>query len=164
MKQTVILRVPIEDDWDAGARLEVFTDFGHGSVDYTRPLLQRGLDLFPGQHGGRGVGVQPVGVGRVGDHKAARPAVGIGSSIVGITPVGTAPSYVEIPVSVPAAFGAWKFAVRAVDGQGNVQSEEAVESTVLVSGTEPPPLRTFALDSYDAIKDRLTFWFSRETE
>lgn len=164
MKQTVMLRVPIDDDWDAGVRLQVYTDFGTGTIDTDSPLLQRGLDLFPGKHRARGVGTQPVGVGRLGDHKAARPRAGIRHAIVGQTAVGTSPPFVVIPVQVPAAFGAWKFGVEAVDANGNVQGGGLAEVTAMVSGTEPPPLKSLSLVGYDATKDQLTLSFTREAE
>lgn len=87
MKQAVTLRVPIDVDWDAGDRLQVYSDFGSGTIDTTKPLVVRGPDMFPGQQQARGVGVRPVGIGRVGDGKAARRRGGIGRSRLGVTPV-----------------------------------------------------------------------------
>jgi len=161
--QTITLRVAVDEDWDAGDGVQVYSDFGGGEVDTDRPLLAAPFDLFPGQQRARGVGVQPVGLGRVGDGKARRPRTGIGQAIVGVTPVGTATPFVEIPVEIPAGFGTWKFAVQAVNSEGVVQGEALAEIAAVVSATEPPPLRSFGLSSYDSETDQVVFNFT-ETE
>ena len=162
--QTAILRVPIDDGWDAGTRLQVYADFGSGTVDTDTPLLARPFEVFPGQHALRGHGEQPYGRGRVGDGKAARPVTGVGRAIYGRTPYGSAPPFVEVPVNVPAAFGQWKFAVKAVDGAGNAQSAGLNEIEAVVSGTEPPPVKSFALHSIHLITGQATFDFTLTEE
>ncbi len=162
--QRVILPIPIADGWDAGDRLQVFTDWGDGTIDTSTPLLARPLNIFPGQQRAKPLGRQPVGRGRVGDHKASRPRRGLGRTRIGRTPVGTTPAVIHVPVDVPPAFATWKFAAQVVDVNGNVQSEDPAEISAVVSGTEPGPLASFALDSYDDGTDQATFAFAVDDE
>jgi len=163
-KQTVMLRVPVDEAWDAGDALQVYADSGTGTVDLAKPLLARPAALFPGQHAAKGIGRQPVGRGRTGDLKARRSRPGMGRARVGITKVGKSPAVLQVPVEIPAAFGNWKFAVKVVDRLGVVQTAAAAELQVVVSGTEPPPLSAFAFDSYDQGADVLTFSFIKGSE
>lgn len=162
--QTVTLRVPIESSWDGGTRLQVYCDKGTGTVDPTKPLLARPVAVFPGQHAAVGLGRQPVGRGRVGDSKPARKRRGLGRTRVGITPVGRTPPVIDITVHVPPAFGTWKFAVQAIDRDGNVQTDALQEIAAVVSGTEPAPPKSFAMASYDSGSDQVTFDFSTDAE
>ena len=164
MKQAITLRVPIHADWDAGDRVQVFTDFGTGTVDLTKPLLARPVDVFPGRHRARGLGFQPVGRGRVKGGRASRPHRGIRTTRVGRTPVGNAEPFVALTVNVPAAFGQWKFAVRVVDAFQNVQAGGAQEISAIVSGTDPSPLRRLEYAGYDNVNDQVTFTLTRNTE
>lgn len=163
-KQAVTLRVPIHEDWDAGDRLQIYTNFGSGEVDTDKPLLRRPVEIFPGQQRSRGLGRQPVGIGRVGDFKAARPRRGLGTTRAGVTPVGTTPAVIEVTVDLPAAFGKWKFAAKAIDRHGNVQSGDLEVIEAVVSGTEPPPLEAFSYNGYDSETDQVSFDFSKGAE
>lgn len=163
-KQTIILRVAIDENWDAGDRLQVFTDSGSGVVDMSKPLLRRPFALFPGQQPAQAYGRQPYGFGRHGDNLASRPATGGLMSIYGTTPHGGTLVAVEVAVEVPPAFGVWKFAAQVVDGFGNVQAGGPLELAVLVSGTQPAPPAAFGFVSYDAPSDRVTFGFSKDAE
>ena len=156
-KQTVTLRVPVDDDWDAEDRVQVYTDFGSGMIDMTRPLLSRQRDVFPGQHHARGFGEQPFGVGRFSDFKAERPVSGFEQTPFGVAPFGTPGPFVELTVDVDAAHGKWKFAVKAVDRDGTVQGGALQETSVVVSGTDPPPLARFAFNGYDGVNDQAIF-------
>ena len=75
--------------------------------------------------------------------------------------MGTTPPFVEIPVEIPAAFGKWKFAVRAVNGEGTVQGEALEEIEAVVSAEEPAPLRSLSLAGYDSETDQVTFNFEK---
>lgn len=163
-KQTVLLRVEIEDTWDAGDRLQVYTDQGSGTIDLNKPLLKRPLEIFPGQQAGQPYGRQPYAVGRHGDNLASRPPNGIAGTIYGTTPHGGALVAIEVAVEVAPAFGKWKFAAQVMDGHGNVQTAALQELSAMVSGTDPAPPAEFALVSYDAPSDRVTFSFSKDAE
>lgn len=163
MRQSVTLRIPVQEGWDGGDRLQVFCDFGTGTLDTTRPLLPEPIEVFPLRAAAMGVGLQSVGATRA-DLRAPRRPGTIGQGVVGVTPVGEAPDSVEVTVDLPAAFGAWKFAARAIDRLGNVQSGGLTPITKVVSATEPAPLKSFAFASYDGVTDRVTFAFERNAE
>ena len=163
-RQSVTLAVPYDDAWDAGDRLQVFTDFGSGTIDVSQPLLARAVEIFPRQFPARGLGQQPLGVGQAGNGKAARPPGKAGRTILGVTPLGTAPPLLDVSVDAPPVFGTWKFAARAADRYGNVQAASLAEATTCVSATEPTPLATFRLASYDAGTDVFTFDVAVGTE
>lgn len=162
--QRIILPIPIDADWDAGDRIQVYTDWGDGTIDLSRPLLARPMDVFPGQQRAKPLGQQPVGAGRVGDFKANRPRRGLGRTRVGMTPVGTTPSVIDVPVDVPPAYGTWKFAAQVVDVHDNVQAEAPAEISAVVSGTEPPPVATLLLIIYSPGTDQATFAFWLDAE
>jgi hypothetical protein len=163
-KQTVMLRVPVAESWDAGDAIQVYADNGTGTVDFNTPLLARPAPLFPGQHAAKGVGLQPVGRGRTGDQKARRARPGMGRAVTGKTKVGTSPKTLAVPVEVSAAFGNWKFSAKLVDRFGVVQAAAGTEAQVIVSGTEPPPLSSFTLNGYDFAGDVATFDFVKGSD
>lgn len=164
-KQSVTLRVPIASGWDGRTRLQVYTNFGSGAVDTSKPLLPRPMEVFPGQPVSRGFGARRFGLGRFGDGKPGRGGTAVfGRQRFGKTPFGNPTPFVEVTVDVAAAFGAWKFGVKAVDRFGNVQAGGAEEVTRVVSGTDPPPLKSFAVNGYDSQVDQVTFDFVKETE
>lgn len=164
MLQRVTLSLAINDDWDAGDTAQVYTDRGTGTLDMTRPLLAKPLDLFPGRHRGRGVGRQPVGIGRVESGRASRPRVRLGRHRVGITPVGSEPKVLGIAVDVPPSSDTWKFGIEITNRFGNVQAGPISTVDVVLSGTEPAPAASFAFVSYDGGSDQVTFSFSKDAE
>ena len=163
--QRVTLRVPIPGGWDAGGRVQVYTDSGSGTVDTSKPLLARAVEVFPGAVASRGFGITAFGSAQFGDNKPSRPHVAVfGRELFGKTPFCNPEPFVLVGVDVPAAFGKWKFAVEAVDRFGNTQSGGVQEIEAMVSGTEPPPLKSFAVNGYDDPTDRLTFDFVTNAE
>jgi len=70
---------------------------------------------------------------------------------------GDSQPYVEVTCYLPATFGVWKFAVEAIDAEGNVQAGGLEEIERVVSGTEPSPMTDFSLSSYDSETDTFTF-------
>jgi hypothetical protein len=161
-KQLLTLQVPIDDSYDAGDTLQVFTDFGSGTVDTSKPLLAKTLAMFPTKHPAAGVGRTPVGVGRLGDMRPARPVRGIGAARTGRTPLGTAPVYLAVNVEVPAAFGKWKFAARITDRFGVVQGGALQTFESMVSGIEPPALEALTFQSVSG--GQAIFGFTRGSD
>lgn len=158
MRQPITLRVPIEDDWDAGIQLQAYTDRGGGEIDTDRPLLGKAKQVFPGRQRMGGFGRHIHGYARHGDLRAGRPRNGgWGDHRWGQIAHGSSQPYARVTVNVPAAYGLWKFAVQAVDAEGNAQAGALIELERVVSGTEPEPLRRFVLSSYDSENDRFTF-------
>lgn len=158
--QRVSLLVALNEAWDGDVRFQCYTDFGDGSVDFTKPLLARAYVVFPGHTLGEGIGDDPLGDAPLGDGGVALPPYwGFEDSGLADAPLGDGEAYVPLEVPIPPGYGSWKFVVRALDSAGNVQTGGDVEITAFVNGTEPPPLRDFALSDYSAGK--ATFSFTR---
>jgi len=166
MRTTVKIRVPIPEGADAGDRLQVFGDFGSGTIDLNRPLLARPVAVFRGarkRFGGHGTEVYGESVHATG-RQGLDPGPGHGSEIYGVTPYGTVPETMEVAVSVPPSYGLHRFAVRLLDQMGNPQGAALPEVTVFLSSTAPPGLASFAFDSFDSGPRTATFVFARDSE
>jgi len=165
MKTEVTLKVPIDESWGAGIRLQVFSNGGSGDVDTDTPLLPRAKNVFPGALEARGYGIHPYCGGRYGTNLPSRlQNGGYGDHVYAGVPYGTSQPYIEIAVHIPATFGKWKFGVAAVDEQGNVQGDSVEVIERMISATEPPTLKSLALDSYDGENDQVTLSFGANTE
>src|SRR3990172_9384519 len=129
MRTPVTIRVPYPADADAGDALQVYTDFGSGVIDTAQPLLQGPAELFArGVLRSAGLGSEVLGE-TVPESTLTQPrrAPGLGNEIMGETPCGDTPSFQEITVHVPPAFGKHKFAVQTVDEAGNPQGAALAE-------------------------------------
>jgi len=166
MRTTVKIRVPVPAEADAGDRVQVFTDFGTGTIDTSRPLLKHPKAVFRGArkrfggHGTESYGESAYGLGRQGPD----PGPGHGSEIYGVTPYGVPVETIEVTVSVPPAYGLHKFSARMLDAMGNLQGAALPEVTVFVSSVQPPGLRSFAFASFDSGARTATFTFARDSE
>ncbi len=154
---TINLDVECDPDWVAETRLNAYSDFGCGVVDYGQPLLGRGLRAFPEASAVAGLGDGLLGEVILGGTRprAAREA-GLGAGLLGELVLGTGPELVGITVEVPPAYSTHKFAVIAFDDAG-VEQGAALVSDVFVSSTDPETPRAFALLGYDAALDRFSF-------
>ena len=165
MKTAVTIKVPIDPDWDGETRLQVYTDRGGGTVDTTDPLLPRPVEVFPGALRAKGFGRFPLGRGRFGSNKPAYPRNGgFFDQRFGTGALGRSKPFVRLTVNVPAVFGKWKFAVEAIDAEGNVQSDPITEVARILSAAEPPTIKSFAFGSYDGGTDQVTFSLRVNTE
>ena len=166
MRTAVKIRVPYPDGADAGDRIQVFTDFGSGTIDLNRPLLAQPKAVFRGArkrfagHGTEVYGESAYATGR----QAPDPGLGHGAEIYGVTPYGTVPETMEIAVTVPPAYGLHKFSGRLMDAAGNPQGAALPEVTVFVSSVQPPGLATFEFVSFDAGTRTATFGFTKNKE
>lgn len=159
-RQRITLSVAVPDAWDGGTTLQAFCDFGTGSIDFTRPLLARRVEVFPGRRRAAGYADAPYGDDGYGDFGAPLPPEeGYGEAEYGDAPYGDGERVMMLGVPIPAAYGAWKFTVRAFDEAGNQQNTISPIIDAWISGTETPPVRDFALQSFAA--GRATFSFSR---
>ncbi|MCO6436550.1 MAG: hypothetical protein J5J06_05635 [Phycisphaerae bacterium] len=147
----VILRVPVARTWDAGTRLQVYEDRGTGTVDYTRPLLGRPVEVFPGRPANTPPLQRIAGDGRLG-----RRQDGSGSRDGLAGKAGTTESYVDVAVSIRAGYGLRTFGVVATSPAGVPQSAP-VELEHFVSATDPRPVKRFALETFDAGSRRVRF-------
>lgn len=157
-----MVRVAVDSAWKFGTTVQIYTDEGDGSVDYTAPLLHRRAEVFPNVERPGGWGKDVWGHGSWGRTKPTPPNHGgWGQQSWGhdVNGWGYGDAYVEVPVLVRQAFGYWKFGVKAYDESGNVQSG-ANESSQMVCGQDPPPLSTFTVNSYDDVNDQMVFDFT----
>ena len=112
--------MPVDQAWDAGTTLQVYTDFGAGTIDFDKPLLVKAKRVFEqGYKEPAAGGVSPTRLGRGRlSGRPNKPAIGLGRTRLGRTPLGRTPSYVEVVVRVPPAYGVHKFAVKAPFTEG----------------------------------------------
>lgn len=150
--------MPVDATWEAGTRIQVYEDRGTGTVDYTRPLLGRPLEVFPGQVAATVLLARRVSDGTLGDGRPLRRQGGLGerSSAGGLALIPP-PSYVDVTVSVRTGYGMRKFGVKAFNAAGIPQGTAAVELEHFVSGTDPRPVERFAFDSFDGGTRRVRF-------
>jgi hypothetical protein len=160
------LRVPLPDGADAGDGVQVYTDFGGGTIDAATPLLPGPAPLFP-RHVGR---VERSDSYLHGVHGwgrfASRPAhrAGHGSQIHGVSEYPPATPFVAVDVAIPPAFGTHLFEVRMVDEAGNEQATAPVTISAMVSATAPPTIQSSAFAAYDAGGDAVTLSVTKNTE
>ena len=160
----VSLRVPVQSGWRQRDRVQVYGDAGTGTIDTTRPLLSRRLDMFPRD---RREEVAPPGYARV--PYASVPYGGRGPRVPHVAgwaryPYASVPyargfDFIEVGVRVGQDFGMYKFAAQVIDGAGNVQGS-LVEFSHLISGEDPRALRSFKFDSFDGPSDTVSFSFT----
>ena len=160
----VDLWIKVEDDWRAADTIQVYTDFGSGTIDEDKPLLAVRAAIFPEDFRDRvwsgGYGDNPSGEVPYGEAGAtASYDEGYGADPYGDVPYGETERKIKIPVAVESAYGTWKFAARVYDGAGNPQGA-LVEFSQFMSGENPPPLASFAYSSYDSGTDIVSFSFS----
>ena len=164
-KTAVKLRVPYPDQADAGDALQIYTDFGSGTVDTGKPLLATPLQLFPGRKKRfEGIGTEVIGVNAVGGLASPPLRSGIGNEIIGQTPVGAGEPFLDVVVLIPPGFGKYKFAAELVDENGNKQAAALPEVQAMVSSIDPPTVKSFSFGSYDGVTDTVTLDFTKNTE
>ncbi len=163
-KIAIKLRIPYPEDADAGDALQVYTDFGSGTIDTSKPLLASPQPLFPGQSKRyEGIGTGVLGLHKIGGRMSPPHGSNLGQTTLGITPTGQAPSYMDVVVLLSPAFGKFKFAAEIVDAEGNKQIAAMPVIERMVAATDPPPLESFSFASYDGMADTFTFGFTRNT-
>lgn len=159
-RQRVTLTVTVPDEWDGGTTLQAFTDFGDGSIDYSRPLLARRVEVYPGRRRAPGYGDALYGDDGYGDFGAPLPPEeGYADAEYGDAPYGDGERLMMLSVPIPPGYGMWAFNVMAYDEAGNPEISLQPTIDAWISGTEPPPVRDFVLQSFAA--DKATFSFSR---
>jgi len=156
----VKVRVRIADGWRVGDKLQIYTDWGSGTIDTDRPLLPQAMEIFPGQIKPEGMGTGAMGRGSISGKPSPPYHGGLGHTPLGVGPLGGSEPYAIVTVYVPDACATWKFAAEAVDEAGNPQGDALEEMEALVSGEEPPPLLAFAFSAYDDVNDKAKFSFT----
>jgi len=166
MKHPVVLRIPYPSDADGGDAVQVYSDFGSGTIDTTRPLLPVPVPLFPGRTT-RFSGLRSVRLGRTGFAPFTPPplrAADMASVIHGVTPYPPTTPYREVVVMIPPGFGDYQFQARLTDENGNEQAANFPAITAIVSATTPPTMRRIELGGYDPVGDAVTIDYLKNTE
>ncbi len=153
----VTLRINVPGAWQHGTRVQVFCDFGTGTIDLGQPLLARPIDPYARTVRPRGHGSVAHGSVPHGAATAELGGGGHGYHAHGSVAHGAAVSSFVVTVQVPDACGLWKFAAQAIDEAGNAQGDALTEWQAYVSGRQPRPVGGFALVGYDQPSDTLTF-------
>jgi hypothetical protein len=153
----VALAIPVQTSWPYGTRLQVYTDFGTGTIDTSQPLLAAPVDPYAGRRRPAGFAqagygetsyggsTRRVGRGGYGGHGHAEVAFGGGQPRV------------TVVARVRDAYGNWKFAAEAIAPNGDVQTDALEEKQVFLSGRTPQPVKNVAIDSYTAGTLTLTY-------
>ncbi len=164
MLTAVTVRIPVPARADGGDALQLYSDFGSGTVDLTRPLLAKPVAVF-GAYTHRTPRASRYSA--QGSPRTGRPGQLMESAATQIDPKGGLKlfsEYVELTVFIPPVYGWVTFAARLVDAAGNEQSGTLPEIAVFVSASDPPTLRRFDFAGYDAAADGVTFSFELNHE
>lgn len=158
---SLAFQIEVDTSWEADYTVQIFTDFGDGSIDESTPLFEQALALFPGVAFPGGYGETPYGDGPYGGEGAVFANTGgYGDGPYGETEggYGEGASYVEafVPIELDAV-GDWLFGVKVYDNAGNVQSAAITEFTFHVSSEDPDPPKTFSYGSYNSGTGVFTF-------
>lgn len=160
----IILRVDIDPAWREGTTLQVYTNEGSGAVDTGSPLLAKRFEVFPGQPAHKGVGEDPTDLVGVRPGPILPRTAEFGDEVIGVTPLADGVPTIDVPVRVPQDYGSWDFAVEAYDEAGNAQQAALSESSAIVYGTDPNPVRSFALLDYVGGSDQVRFNVTTNSE
>jgi len=155
-KQLIHLRVTIDPTWPSGTTLQVYSDNGTGTVDFTLPLLRHPQPVYPAEHIAR-----PSYGGFRGRMMQGRPTYGqrmrLGTGRLGSRSLSSSPGYVDMTVRILAGYGLQKIVVNAIDAEGNEQTAPALTTTVFVSSTDVDEVTSFNFNAFDAGLRRATF-------
>jgi len=108
---------------------------GIGSVSYSAPIGGR-VPAWPDPTIKSGLGLGTLGGGSLGIGDAG--ALTLGSGVLGAGLLGVGGSTLQLHLD-NIADGAWKFAICAGDGAGNVSTPADVEISLSLAGTPLPP-------------------------
>ena len=156
MKQRVSLAIEVDATWRTGTRLQLYTDWGTGTIDATQPLLARAAEVWPGYGPSGGFAVDRFGERGFFD---GLPPIrrGFFDAPFALYPFCEEPAFRRLEVLLPAAYANWSFAAKAIDLVGNEQDAELAESEALISGTQPPAVHRWAFESWDNANSQITF-------
>lgn len=162
----VELRIPIPDAAKSGDAVQVYTDFGTGTIDMAQPLLAEPAPVFAS---GQRRALTAKDYSAKGSARTGRPPARLREATGSISDFKKGPKnafqpFLEVVVRVPAYYGNHKFAAQMVDSAGNAQGGTLPEITVFLSSPNPPGVRSFELAGYDAGLNQVTFNVTRNSE
>jgi len=116
------------------ATAEIYFDNGTGVVDYSQPLSNRPIRIWPAWQDKTGFGMSRFGAGDFGYDSAA--AVGFGKGSFGQGQFGLDADTIEW-TSPPLMAGVYKFGVKITDRAGNKSNASETEPITVIPGAKP---------------------------
>ena len=118
----------------SGATAEIYFDNGTGVIDYSQPLSNRAIRIWPSWQDKTGFGMSRFGAGDFGYDSAA--AVGFGKGSFGQGQFGLDADAIEWTSPLLMA-GVYKFGVKITDGAGNKSSASETEPITVIPAARP---------------------------
>jgi len=134
-----------------GARFNVYSDHGAGTIDYATPLNARPIPVWPCPQDKAGFGMAAFGTGDFGYDCPA--CVGFGRGCFAQGPFGMDVAAIEW-ISPLLPLGRYRFAVRTLDASGN--ESPACETSPIAVVPLPQPAATLHVASFDPQTHQLT--------
>jgi len=126
------------------AAVEIYYDNGSGTVDYSQPLSDKPIRLWPAWQDKAGFGMNRFGAGDFGYDSAG--AVGFSKGSFGQGQFGLDADTIEW-TSPPLPAGVYKFGVKITDGAGNKSSASETESITVIPAARPA--EQISISSFD---------------
>lgn len=118
----------------SNATAEIYFDNGTGVIDYSQPLSNRAIRIWPAWQDKAGFGMSRFGAGDFGYDSAA--AVGFGKGCFGRGQFGLDADTIEW-TSPPLMAGVYKFGIKITDGAGNKSSASETEPVTVIPAARP---------------------------
>ena len=129
---------------------EIYSDRGSGVIDYSEPLSDRPIRLWPARQDKAGFGMSRFGAGDFGYDSAA--AVGFGRGSFGNGQFGLDADGIEW-VSPVLSAGAYRFGVRVCDSAGNQSASSESGEVAVIPGARPA--ENVSISSFDKVINQL---------
>ncbi len=129
---------------------QVYFDRGTGEIDYTEPLSDRPIKIWPSWQDKAGFAMSRFGAVDFGYDSAA--AVGFGKGSLGNGQFGLDADGIEW-VSPPLSAGVYRFAVRVCDSAGNQSASSESGEVVVIPVARPA--ESVTISSFDKITNQL---------
>jgi len=132
------------------ATAEIYFDRGTGAIDYSEPLSNRPIRLWPAWQDKAGFGMSRFGAGDFGYDSAA--AVGFGKGSFGNGQFGPDADAIEW-VSPVLSAGAYRFGIRVCDSAGNESASSESGDVAVIPGARPA--ENVSISSFDKVTNQL---------
>jgi hypothetical protein len=139
-----------------GAATQIYSNHGEGDVDYESPVNNAAKRVWPAWQDKCGFGLSRFGRSDFGFDASA--AIGFGKGFFGLGEFGLDADVIDW-TSEQMQAGAYKFAVKVVDSQGN-QDEGQGETELMTVIPAAKPAEDMSLTSFDKQTNKLVFSIS----
>ena len=143
----VLLR---SQDLPIDAVADIYFDRGTGEIDYSEPLSDQPIRIWPSRQDKAGFGMSRFGAGDFGYDSAA--AVGFGKGSFSNGQFGLDADGIEW-LSPPLSAGVYRFAVRVADSAGNESVASESGEVAVIPGARPA--EHVSISSFDKVTNRL---------